>query len=265
MDLPDTPFLSDLNGSIDALYLLAPSHVPPSLMVCHCPVCMTPEIKAKIVATPARELSPDLIREYSNSAHGDPVDPGDLNALLPRYLDLIAQDIEVDWNSVGADLRRFGEARTKQPGFPAAGMTEPLDLYARLLLLHFGALQAMEADCVQTPWMLLEILAIGGWAPATLTRALDELFATPGIGRPALTGFLSDLAHSLRDGVFVCWALTRYRPEALAPLSDWIADLLASDAVTEILSDPALPDEVQVWIGALAGVKGERGSPLIGG
>lgn len=265
MTLPETPFLSDLTASVQAIYRLAPDHVPSTLMVCHCTVCMTHETKAKIVATLVRDLAPELIREYSNSAHGDPVDPDDLNALLPRYLDLIAQDIEVDWNSVGADLKRFGDARGKLPGFPAPGMAEELDRYARLLVLHFGALQGMNADAVETPWMLLEILAIGGWAPATLTGALDELFALPGIGRPALVGFLTDLGGSLRDGVFVRWALMRYKPEVLPQLSAWITGLLVSDAVTEILSDPALPDAIQVWIAALGGVREEEGRILIGG
>ncbi len=95
------------------------------------------ETKALIVATPVRDLSPDLICEYSNSAHGDPTDPDDLNALMPRYQDLIAQDIEVDWNSVGADLKRFGDARGTLAGFPAPGMAEELDRYARALILHF--------------------------------------------------------------------------------------------------------------------------------
>ena len=265
MPLPETPFLSDLNASIEALYRLAPDHVPPSLMVCHCPVCMTPETKAEIVATPVRDLAPDLIQEYSNSAHGEPDDPDDLNALLPRYLDLIAQDIEVDYNSVGAELGRFGAARGQLSGFPAPGMADELDRYARLLLLHFGALQAMDSDAVETPWMLLEVLVIGGWAPATLTGALDELFSLPGIGRPALVKFLVDLGGSLRDGVFVRWALMRYKAAVVPQLSAWIADMLSSDAVTDILSDPALPDDIQLWTSALDGIRREKGRILIGG
>jgi hypothetical protein len=260
-----TPFSSDLTAAVATLYRLAPAYVPPTLMVCHCPVCMTPKTKAVIVATPVRDLPPDLIREYTNSAHGDPTDPDDLNALLPRYLDLIAQDIEVDWNSVGAELKRFGNARAALPGFPAPGMDPVLDQYARLLLLHFGTLQAMDAEAVETPWMLFEILAIGGWDVTCLTRALDDLFALPDVGRPALVGFLADLGGSLRDGVFVRWALTRYRAEVIPQLSDWIAKLLSSDAVTDILSDPALPEDIQVWIAALGGVRGETGRILVGG
>lgn len=265
MTEPATPFHDDLRASVEALYALAPAQVPPMLMVCHCPVCMTEPTLASIRATPVRDLTPELIREYSNSAHGTPTDPDDLNALLPRYLDLIAQDIEVHWNSVGADLRRFGDARGTLPGFPAAGMEGELNRYARLLLLHFGALHATGTEAGQTPWMLLETLAIGGWPLATLTGALDALFALPDIGRPALVGVLTDLGGSLRDGAFVCRALARYKAEVVPELSAWIAGLLSSNAVTEILSDPTQPEDIQLWTAALAGIRREKGRLLIGG
>ena len=265
MTLPDTPFLSDLNASVQALYRLAPSHVPRTLVVCHCPVCMSHDTLAQIVASPVRDLHPELIRQYSNSAHGDPTDPDDLNALLPRYLDLIAQDIEVDWNSVGADLKRFGDARGTLAGFPAPGMAEELDRYARLLLLHFGALQATGADAVETPWMLLEILLIGGWPFAGLAAALDELFELPDIGRPALVAFLADIGGSFRDGRIELWALSRYRTEVAADLAAWLNRLLASDAFTDILTDPALPERAALWVPALAGLRGQFSAGMFGG
>jgi hypothetical protein len=256
VNLPDTAFSADLYAAVQALYRLAPDHAPPGLMVCHCPVCMTPETKAQIVATPVRDLPPELIREYTNSAHGVPDDPDDLTALLPRYLDLIAQDIEVDWNGVGADLRRFGEARATLPGFPPPAMAQAMDSYADALIGHFGALQAAGADAVQTPWMLVEILITGGWSVATVTAALDALFAHPTVGRAALAGFLDDMARALRDGALVIWALHRYAPDAWPALAAWLEALLATDSVTELLTDPALPEDRQVWLTALIGLRG---------
>jgi hypothetical protein len=265
MTLADTPYSDALAASVEALYQLAPTHVPSSLMVCHCPVCMTPETKATIVATPVRNLPPELICEYSNSAHGDPTDPDDLNALLPRYLDLIAQDIEVDWNSVGADLKRFGDARGTLAGFPAPGMAEEMDRYARLLILHFGTLQARDEDLCETPWMLLEILLIGGWPFATVAAALDELFQLPDIGRPALVEFLADIGGSFRDGRIELWALSRYRTEVAADLAAWLDRLLASDAFTDILTDPVLPKRAALWVPALAGLRGQLNAGMFGG
>jgi hypothetical protein len=264
MPLPETPILSELNASVEVLYRLAPAHAPPTLMVCHCPVCMTPETKAKIVATPVRDLPPELIQEYSNSAHGDPTNPDDLNALLPRYLDLIAQDIEVDRNSVGADLKRFGDARGKLAGFPAPGMADEMDRYARLLILHFGTLQARDEDLCETPWMLLEILLIGGWPFATLSAALDDLFRLPDIGRPALVEFLADIGGSFRDGRIELWALSRYRSEVAADLAAWLDRLLASDAFTDILTDPALSERAALWVPTLAGLRDQLNAGMFG-
>jgi hypothetical protein len=261
----DTPFLADLRASVEALYQLAPDHVPPTLMVCHCPVCMTRETLAEIVATPVRDLSSDLIREYSNSAHGDPVNPDDLSALLPRYLDLIAQDVEVDWNSVGADLKRFGDARLALPGFPPPGMAPALDRCARLLILHVGMLQARDAEVCLTPWHLTEVLLVGGWQVATLAATLDELFADPDIGRDALIGFLLDLARFQRDGRIELWALSRYRTEVAADLAAFLNRLLASDPVTEVLTAPNLSDEAQTWLPALGSLKGRITADMFGG
>jgi hypothetical protein len=265
MTLPDTPYSTELAASVEAMYRLAPTHVPKTLVVCPCPVCMSDDTLAKIVATPVRDLHPELIRQYSNSAHGDPTDPDDLNALLPRYLDLIAQDIEVDWNSVGADLKRFGDARVKLAGFPALGMEAEMDRYARALVLHFGTLQARDEDLCETPWMLLEILLIGGWPFATLAAALDELFLLPDIGRPALVEFLADVGCSLRDGRIELWALSRYRTEVAADLADWLEQLLASDAFADILTDPALPERAALYIPALAGLRGQLNAGMFGG
>ncbi len=262
--LPETPFSAGLRSAISALYDLAPAHVPKTLLVCRCPVCMSEETLARIIATPVRDLAPDLIREYSNSAHGDPTDPDDLNALLPRYLDLIAQDQEVDWNSVGSDLKRFGDARGTLPGFPALGMEEEMNRIGRLLILHFGAMQAVSDDAVETPWSLLQLLLIGGWPPALLTDALEELFAHPKIGRAALIGFLADMGGSLKDGQLIRWALVRYRPDLKDGLALWIGGLLEAEATSDILTDPTLPDDSQVWIAPLAGLRGRMTGSVIG-
>lgn len=265
MTPPDTPYLADLRASVEALYRLAPDHVPKTLQVCHCPVCMSDEVRQRMVATPVRALPSELVREYTNSAHGDTTDPDDLNALLPRYLDLIAQDIEVDWNAVGADLKRFGDARGRLAGFPAPGMEPVIDRIGHLLLLHFGALQAGGDSAVETPWSLMQTLLIGGWPPTVLTGALHELFADPRIGRAALIGFLVDMGGSLRDGQLIRWALARYRPDLTAGLAEWIGGLLDSERVTEVLSDPRVPAEAQVWIAPLAGLRGRMTASVIGG
>lgn len=263
--LPETPFAADLRATVEAMYRLSPTHVPKTLMVCRCPVCMSGETLAAIIATPVRNLAPALVQEYSNSAHGTPTDSDDLNALLPRYLDLIAQDIEVNWSSVGADLQRFGDARG-MPGFPAPGMAEEMDRYARALLMHFAALEVQGDEPIETAWSLLPSLLIGGWSIDTLSAALEDLFARPDLGRPALVWFLSDMARNLHNGRLDLWAFSRYGKAAAPGLAAWLNLLLASDAVTEIFTDPALlPEEAAVWIPPLTGLRGQITAEMLGG
>ena len=59
------------------------------LLVCHCMVCMSPEMARSIATTPRARLSATQIGEYLNSAHdaGDPVAIGQLRWLLPRMLE----------------------------------------------------------------------------------------------------------------------------------------------------------------------------------
>ncbi|NJS40174.1 MAG: hypothetical protein HC783_15475 [Rhodobacteraceae bacterium] len=262
--LPETPFSADLRAALDAVYDLAPSHVPRTLVVCRCPVCMSGGTLAQILATPTRSLTPDLVREYTNSAHGDPTDPDDLNALLPRYLDLIAQDISVDWNSVGADLRRFGDARGNLPGFPAPGMGPVLDLYAQHLLGHFAALQVQGAEPIETPWSLLPFLVIGGWPVAPLTETLDGLFQRPDFGPAALVWFLEEMGRQVRDGRLDLWAFSRYRPEAAPALAAWLNRLLTSEAATAVMTDPSLPENIAVWVAPLASLGGQITPAILG-
>ncbi|MCU0829199.1 MAG: hypothetical protein MUE52_17860 [Tabrizicola sp.] len=113
--------------------------------------------------------------------------------------------------------------------------------------------------------MLLEILLIGGWPFATVAAALDELFQLPDIGRPALVEFLADIGGSFRDGRIELWALSRYRTEVAADLAAWLDRLLASDAFTDILTDPVLPKRAALWVPALAGLRGQLNAGMFGG
>lgn len=85
--------------------------------MCTCPVCMTEETRARIVATPRAELPTRPIGEYSNSAHGVPCDLDDLRALLPRHQEQIADGQSADHLEIGMELSRFGQAQALDPGF----------------------------------------------------------------------------------------------------------------------------------------------------
>ena len=63
-----------------------------TITYCDCPVCMTAETAAELSAKPLKELSAELLAEYTNSAHGydrETIEP-QFKYFLPRYFDLIA-------------------------------------------------------------------------------------------------------------------------------------------------------------------------------
>ncbi|MGL5012557.1 MAG: hypothetical protein ACRC6I_22035 [Paracoccaceae bacterium] len=223
----NTPHLAPLLATVDQIYARSPTRVPGTLQVCHCPVCMSAETLADIIATPVRDLTPFHLDEYRNSAHGVPTDPDDLRAMLPRYLDLIARDEWFDHLGVGADFLRFGDGRiTHAPLFDPA--TEALlNDWARLLILHTGMAEVTDNDTDYSITYLTEVLLVGGWPPPVVTPALDDLFATD--PRTLIT-FLRPLGlDSMNHGHFQFWALPRYRPEAIPPFRIWLNALLEAE------------------------------------
>lgn len=198
---------------------------------------------------PVRDLSPDLICEYSDSAHGDPIAP----------------DIEVNWTSVGADLRGLGDARGKLAVFPPPGMADELAAMCGGRSCISAPLQARDEDLYETSWILHGLLLSGGWPFATVAAALDDMFRQPGIGRPALAEFLADLCGSFRDGRIELWARSRCRTEVAADLAAWLVQILASDAVADIPTDHALPKRAAVWVPSLAGLRGQLNGGMSGG
>jgi hypothetical protein len=226
----------DLPAILAALYDRAPDRVGSGLEVCHCPVCMTEETRQAIIATPVRALSADLIREYSNSAHGVPTDLDDLRALLPRYLELLAAGEAVDYNEVGCALQRFGDANAALPDLWDAQERALLALYARRVLAQAIAGHETAAPATGCPVEMAVILAVGGWPPADLTEALDAAMAAG--GETARVNVLLDLCAHARDGWLDLWAIDERRPEARPAFDLWARACLTSEAVWELVTAP---------------------------
>ena len=165
--------------------------VSSALEACLCPVCMTEEVRARIVATPRRAMPIELIREYSNSAHGVPQGTDDLLVLPPRYLELIAEGHDVDHVGIGTELSRLGDALRVEPGLLTAAQRAALDAWMRALVRHVAWTDAHRRggprDC---PWCdgprttsyLVPMLACGGWPATDVLAALGEAFADPEAG-----------------------------------------------------------------------------------
>ncbi|NPD13649.1 hypothetical protein HOY34_00350 [Xinfangfangia sp. D13-10-4-6] len=197
-------------------------------------------------STPVSALSPELICQYSNSAHELPKNSAELTAFLPRYLELIAQGIRVDYVEVGTELRRFGIAQAAKPPLPEVAQCDLMDRWARLMLRHVGCRKpGSYPERIETLIGLAETLLVGGAPLNAVTTALEDLFADPGFGRAALLVFLQQIGLCLRHDTLACRALVANRPGLAAPFADWLNSILAAKRSLEIARDPALPDDLR--------------------
>jgi len=197
---------------------------------------MTDATRATIIATPVRELSAELICEYTNSAHGVPPNPEDLCALLPRYLELIAEDVAVDANQVGVDLQRFGDGLVEYPDLYTQSQRAALDDWAGWAL-HAAAERERDGPADSTDrllgrgttyplFWLIEMLICGGWSVSVVTGHVNALFEDPDAGPAALAAFVTTMTCELNR-----------RGDRVAP--DWYAMARVSDAVRK---------EVAAWL-----------------
>ena len=213
------------------------------LEVCLCPVCMSEETRARIVATPPRALTASLVREYSNSAHGVPADTDDLKALLPRYLELLASGEEVDYTAVGCELLRFGDAWRQDGTLFSAPERAALDAWMRAF-----------AARTQEPAYTLDMLMAGPWGAAEVTAALDALFDAPGTGAASLARF----ANGLVEGAMPLGGLYAIGHAGLAEREAVARWLGGEGMVARLVSaDAAVPEEERWGILALFDLAGQ--------
>ena len=123
-----SPDFDPVDGGCGPSLHTQPCPRAPTLAVCHCPCGMTPETPAGIIASgsspppsiatpvhrlppssacprpqyaPVLSLPPAYLSAWRNAAHGVSTNPADQSAMLPRHLDLFAQDQCCDPARVG--------------------------------------------------------------------------------------------------------------------------------------------------------------------
>lgn len=241
--MPGTPHAAALRAAVEAAYALVPDRVSPGLEVCSCPVCMTDATRRAIIATPVRALSVDLIAEYTNSAHGVPDCLDDLAALLPRYLELLAQGDEVEHGGgVGVELARFGDARRVGRGFPATALARVWDDWARAMILQAGTAEAQGAEVARPTLYLTEMLICGGTPVPVVTAALDGLFADPDAGGQALRHYLAALGRAWNGRILNLHGLSRVPADDRGTLADWLNALLTGPDALDLVTGAEPPD-----------------------
>ncbi len=248
-----TPFTAPLKAAVVALYACCgQGHVSAQLEVCQCPVCMTEDTRQQIIATPSRALSPALIAAYSNSAHGVPNNTDDLRLLMPRYLDLMAEDDMVDDIGVGTELLRFGDALRMEGGLWSDDQRAALEHWAQVAILHFGYADAMEMDNLHTPLSLAETLLCGGWTVDVVTGALESLFDHPDVGRKATSDFAQAMARDVkvkRNRTKLDWFALRYVGHDIRRgLKDWLNDASLAERIADVATDPATEEPASTYL-----------------
>ena len=201
---------------------------------------MDPATRDRIIATPCDQLPAELIREYSNSAHGVPTNLDDLRALLPRYLDLLAQGVAVDLTEVGCALSRFGYALRAHPDFLNHTQQQAYANWARhLLSACCDPAQAAHHDT--NPLSCVEMLLLGGVPPHEVLPHLETL-----LHRPTCLGLFAEAFNAAAIGRESpdLYALSLTDAATQAAFRDWLMGPKLLDLFSDTATDPDTPFEI---------------------
>jgi hypothetical protein len=257
-----TPHTPKLEAAVARLYqVFGTGHVSRQLEVCQCPVCMQDATRLQIIQTRTDEMPIDLIRAYTNSAHGVPTIEDDLRLLLPRYLDWISRDEMVDDIGVGTELLRFGDAKRALPDFLTAPQQAALDDWAVQVLWHFATADVHEMENLHTPQGLMETLLAGGWDVGLITRTLERIMSNAGIGQGATGVFLAMNQRELKtqkDAPKLDWFAIRYVDDATRTgLADWLNGAAFGQALEQLATDPNANAEHQIYARIMLDMQGQ--------
>ncbi|MEL6409386.1 MAG: hypothetical protein AAGK67_12180 [Pseudomonadota bacterium] len=233
-----SPHAMRLKRAVRTAYLrFGRRYVSRDLEVSLGPIDMTPEIRDQIVGTRNDALPVELIREYTNSTHGVPANLADLKVLLPRYLEIMAEDIAVDFAESGTELKRFGDALRSNSRFFTNEERAVLDDWASAMLEHFAMVDAKTMS-IADPFYLFQALVLGGWSVPTLARSIESAFGAATTGPSAMRRFSGKVTENLfhhHGKVGVNWPAMRHSShEAKTQAADWLNSLCNSPKMVAI-------------------------------
>lgn len=199
------PFAVAMSVAVEQAYnVFAKYKASEKLEVCGCNVCMAEDMRREIINVPVRHLRVEAIWEYTNSAHGVPTNTDDLKALLPRYLDIIAQDELVDYNGVGTEMSRFGNALKKTPDLFIATEWQAIEDWYQAALLYF-AWEDLHDGAIWTPMSLFLVMLLGGLPVHKAINGMNVVFDDPIVGDGYFAVFCKTLLSSgalRKDGLY---------------------------------------------------------------
>jgi hypothetical protein len=221
----------DLQAAIDeATRVFARYRLSGALTVCHCNCCMTEETERALLTTPLERVSPELLAEYTNSAHAwdDDKVAREMRYFLPRYMQLIALNEPPDHLGLDICLRRLAYAdwREKWP----AEEVEAIDRFFDSVVV--ASLPRLELALWPVGWRLAfdlaDMLTMVACADGDIERVLRAWDAVADPAAALHMAALRDRVHNELDRVYFYSA---FLPERAAQ-ADAIGAFLMRPEVT---------------------------------
>lgn len=223
---PDAP--KPLLSVVEDAYRVFRRHGPPSQLLDVClNCCMSADLEQEMRRLPLRDLTAQHFYEYNTSAKSEVQPAAEIRYLLPRMLELIAEDVDVH-HSTELFLDRVGRC-------PAGSLTEA----ERTVLDQFAWSYFARALCEDQrgrdgPISVMLMFHIGGLDVAPLMAfwtSCDDLRAT---------------LQFVRETYWDFWPEQEYgnpfaadRPDFRAQLRAWLLDPSTRRRFTARLVDPA--------------------------
>lgn len=207
MDALTSPFSAALKSAVAQLYnVFDANDALHDLDVCRCPVCVdVADTYMAMTTVPPKDWPTNLIVQYSNSAHGTPENYDHLRALFPRYLEVIAADDMVDFNGIGTELLRFGDAWRAEAAFFNNAQKDAIAVWFAAALDHFIWMNRTKDGALYTATHVIEVFLVMGWPVSELRKQvearLNDLSFAAEVAR-WLTQFDQPKAKGYRPDIF---------------------------------------------------------------
>lgn len=108
MHLPLDVNIKTPESLVSALYeAFSRYRLNPPLDVCRCDACVSPETERALLTTPLKQISPELLSEFTNSAK-TPGSETEMKYFLPRYFELLFEGKSVSSIALECSLNRLG-------------------------------------------------------------------------------------------------------------------------------------------------------------
>ncbi len=242
----------DLTAAVEAAYqIFAPYKLNGIIIHCNCPVCMSEEVAAKLSRLPLKDITSELLAEYTNSAHGfdETIIEPEFKHFLPRYLELIAQCKPPSHIGLEMCLIRLEGYRQRYRPNEVKVINEFFNAYLKASLTQTGLIEWPVG--LRLEFDLGEVLGMIICAGGDLEPALKQIDESPGLETALhLSALRQDL--SLRHGEPLYQNAHLEGREQAATIGSWLNRKEVSERILQAAEENTNPDyddilEMGMW------------------